>query len=83
MVLLADDIIIKKSRTLHNGGNTTQKFKLKKDRKQGNPISAYLFILVLEIAFLYIEEKRNIKGLNISDDLFLCSAQADNTACFQ
>ena len=30
-----------------NGGTTTSYFKLKKGARQGDPISAYLFILVL------------------------------------
>ena len=41
-----------------NGGNTTKHFELEKETRQGNPISAYLFILVLEIVFCLL---RNIK----------------------
>ena len=36
---------------LLNGGTTTKYFKLKKGTRQGDPISVYLFILVLEIVF--------------------------------
>ena len=38
-----------------NGGTTKNYFKLEKGTRQGDPISAYLFILVLEIAFLNIK----------------------------
>ena len=38
-----------------NGGNTTKYFKLENDTRQGDPISAYLLILVLEILFLCIK----------------------------
>ena len=34
-----------------NGGKTTRFFPLKRSTRQGYPISTYLFILVLEIAF--------------------------------
>ena len=37
-----------------NGGTTTNYFKPERDTRQGNPISAYLFVLVLEIGFLFI-----------------------------
>ena len=64
-----------------NGGNTTKYFKLEKGTGQGDPISAYLFILVLEILFLCIENK-NIKGLNIFNHIFLYIAYADDTTFF-
>ena len=53
-----------------NGWTTTKYFKLQKDTRQGDPISAYLFILVLEIVFIFNEENKNIKGINICDNIF-------------
>ena len=44
-----------------NGGQTTNYFKLESGTKQGDPLSAYLFILVLEIAFIKIKRNPNIK----------------------
>ena len=50
--------------------------------RQGDPISAYLFILVLEILFHLIRSKPEIKGLAIFDHCYLYSAYADDTTFF-
>ena len=65
-----------------NSGNTTKCFKLEKGTRQGDPISAYLLILVLEIIFQCIKENKNIKGLNIFNHIFLYTAYADDTTFF-
>ena len=39
-----------------NGGTTTNYFKLEKGTRQGEPISAYLFILVLSSILIYDRE---------------------------
>ena len=39
-----------------SGGTTTQYFKLERDARQGDPASAYLFILALEILLLFIKK---------------------------
>ena len=40
-----------------NGGITTIYFKLKRGTRQGDPIPAYIFILVLQIPFLFMMRK--------------------------
>ena len=65
-----------------NGANTKKYSKLEKGKRQDDPISTYLFILVLEIVFLSIKENKNIKGLNIFNHTFLQAAYVDNTAFF-
>ena len=49
-----------------NGGSTTPYFKLENVARRGGPISAYLFIIALEIIFGMIKSNPNIKGLNIT-----------------
>ena len=46
-----------------NGGKTTTCFTLERGTRQGNPISAYLFILALEVVFSLIKANPDIKGL--------------------
>ena len=65
-----------------NGGTTTNYFKFEKGTRQGDPISAYLFILVLEIVFLFTKENKKINGHNIFDKTFLYTAYADDTTFF-
>ena len=45
-----------------NGGKTSKYFKLERETRQGDPISAYLFIIVLEVVFRIIKETSNIEG---------------------
>ena len=48
-----------------NGGTNIKCLKLKKGTRQEDLIATYLLILVLEIAFFYFKENKNIKGLNV------------------
>ena len=65
-----------------NGGTTTKYFKLEKGTRHGDPISAYLFIFVLEITLIFIKDNKNVKGVNILDNIFLYSAYADDINFF-
>ena len=62
-----------------NGETTTNHFKLEGGTRQDDPISAYLFTLVLEIAFLFIIQNESINGLNIFENTFLYTTYADDT----
>ena len=61
-----------------NNGNSTCYFKLERGARQGDPISAYLFILVIEVFFQMIRKNSGIKGLDICGHLFNIIAYADD-----
>ena len=65
-----------------NGGTTTKYFSLDRGARQGDPIAAYLFILVLEIFFILVRRNDSIHKLKILDFSFILSAYADDTTFF-
>ena len=65
-----------------NGVNTTPYFNLEKGTCQGDPVSAYLFILALEVLFIFIKNNENIKGIEIFKHAFLYTAYADDSTFF-
>ena len=46
-----------------NGSNATKYFKLQKGARESDPVSAYLFILCLEIVFILIKDNNRVKGI--------------------
>ena len=65
-----------------NGGKTSKYFKLERGTQQGDPISAYLFIIVLEVVFRIIKETTNVKGFEIFQKKSIYTAYADDTTSF-
>ena len=59
---------------IKDGRQTTNYFKLERCTKQGDPLSVYHFILVLEIAFFKRKRNPNIKSLNVCNFDFLYTA---------
>ena len=64
-------IVIKsKESCVVDGGITTKFFSLDRVARQGDPISAFLFIFALEVSFVLIKSNNNMKGLNIYGHTF-------------
>ena len=61
-----------------NNGSSTGYFYLERGTRQGDPISAYLFILALEILFIQIRDNHHIKGIMIDGQEIKLSAYADD-----
>ena len=75
-------ILIQNQESCVINGGATNYFKFERGTRKGNPKSAYLFTLVLEIAILFIMQNENINGLNIFEKTFLYTAYADDTTFF-
>ena len=65
-----------------NNGLSTGYFKLSRGTKQGDPLSPYLFILVLEILFIQVRNDPSVQGFKIGDIEIKLSAFADDTTFF-
>ena len=65
-----------------NNGTKTGYFNLNKGTRQGDPLSAYLFALAIEILFIMIREDVDIKGLNWFGTEVKLTACADDTTIF-
>ena len=62
-----------------NEGFTTQYFNLEKGARQGDPISAYLFILALWVLFELIKNNNDIRGVTTFNHAFLYTAFANDS----
>ncbi len=64
--------------TVINNGNTGDYFKLERCVRQGCQLSAYLFILAIEVLANKKSFEKRIKGININNKTIKLSMLADN-----
>ena len=65
-----------------NDGKTTPYFKLERRTRQGDPISAYLFIENLGVVFSLFKANLDTEALQFFSHTFLYSAYANDTTFF-
>ena len=65
-----------------NNGYSSPFFKLERGVRQGCPLSAYLFIMVVELLANRIRNSENIKGIKIGDIEIKLVQMADDTTTF-
>ena len=70
------------SSTVINNGHMTESFNLSRGIRQGCPLSAFLFILSVELLADYIRKNNDIKGITIGNLEFKIVQFADDTAVF-
>ena len=62
-----------------NNGNFSRKFSLGRGLRQGDPLSPYLFVLIVEILSNKIRQKEEIEGINVGEDKVKILQYADDT----
>ena len=65
-----------------NNGYASEFFKLERGIRQGCPLSALLFILVVESLAIKIRSAENIKGISVGTFTAKISQLADDTTLF-
>ena len=65
-----------------NNGYATDFFQLSRGVRQGCPISALLFILVVEIMAINLKDNENIHGIDTGQNVHLITQLADDTTLF-
>ena len=65
-----------------NNGYSTKLFTISRGIRQGCPISALLFLLVVEILAINIKENKDINGIQVENEEIHITQMADDTTLF-
>jgi hypothetical protein len=65
-----------------NSGFTTDYFQLERGIRQGCPLSAYLFIVAVELLAIHLRKADNIKGIMVFDRCVKLIQMADDMTVF-
>jgi len=65
-----------------NNGFSIQPFAVERGVRQGEPLSAYLFIIVLEILCISVQSSKNICGIKVDNEEFRLSLFANDLTGF-
>ncbi len=68
--------------TVINNGFATEFFQLERSVRQGCPLAAFIFLLVVEILAIAIRKTENIQGIMLRTGELKISQFADDTTCF-
>ena len=70
------------SSSVMNNGYSTGYFKLSRGTKHGDPLAAYLFILIIEVLATVVSKNKKIKGIIVGDKEIKQCLYADDITYF-